>query len=382
MWRLHNQDYFGEPQTVLHVANKRETALEVMRPAGLWAQEKYGNRTTKWGNSQAGITLPTGDRWLIHAANEGAGVGYTVSMAFVDEAWKVKRDVIDSSIAPTMAERVSPQLYLVSTSGDASSDLMLSYRSRGLDTLNDPADLLLLEWSAPPDADLEDVTAWQYGSPEWSPHRENFVRQQFNAVEPGTFKRQYLNQWVIRHDHWIKDGVWEGGIETGPMPDGRWAVCAESDFDGMANAVAVAVIDPEGLIHVRVTTHRTIRDVDRKLSELRAEHPDQTTWVTPSFMERLTCHVDGIVGQREAAAATQVLLDSFDRKIIRHDGSEQLRDQLARSTISKRSGGWVLSAPMGSGGIYAARAVMFAVSQVTKLPKPRPMIVARRRSSA
>jgi hypothetical protein len=39
----------------------------------------------------AGIELPSGDRWLVHAANDSAGVGYSVSMLFVDEAWKVKR---------------------------------------------------------------------------------------------------------------------------------------------------------------------------------------------------------------------------------------------------------------------------------------------------
>ena len=75
MWRLHHAELFGETQTILHVANKRDTAMEVLRPAGLWAVEKYGKASTKWGNTAAGITLPTGDRWLIHAANDSAGVG-------------------------------------------------------------------------------------------------------------------------------------------------------------------------------------------------------------------------------------------------------------------------------------------------------------------
>ena len=35
MWRLHNAERFGEEQTVLHVANRRSTAMEVMRPAGI-----------------------------------------------------------------------------------------------------------------------------------------------------------------------------------------------------------------------------------------------------------------------------------------------------------------------------------------------------------
>jgi hypothetical protein len=47
-------DLFGEPQTILHMANKRDTAMEVLRPAGLWALEKYGKGTVRWGNTAAG----------------------------------------------------------------------------------------------------------------------------------------------------------------------------------------------------------------------------------------------------------------------------------------------------------------------------------------
>jgi hypothetical protein len=121
LWRLHHAHLFGEPQTILHMANKRDTAMEVLRPAGLWALEKYGKGTVRWGNTAAGISLPSGDRWLIHAANDSAGVGYSCSMVFADEAWKIQRNVIDDAVMPTMSEREQPQLWLVSTAGDSSS---------------------------------------------------------------------------------------------------------------------------------------------------------------------------------------------------------------------------------------------------------------------
>ena len=50
---MHNAELFGETQTVLHVANRRQTAIEVMRPAGFWAMEQYGKRAVKWGNMEA-----------------------------------------------------------------------------------------------------------------------------------------------------------------------------------------------------------------------------------------------------------------------------------------------------------------------------------------
>ena len=73
MWRMHSAELFGEVQTILHIANKRATAMEVMRPAGHWAVEKYGKGSVRWGNERAGIELPTGDRWIISASNDSAG---------------------------------------------------------------------------------------------------------------------------------------------------------------------------------------------------------------------------------------------------------------------------------------------------------------------
>ena len=97
-------------------------------------------------------------------------------------------------------------------------------------------------------------------------------------------------------------------------------------------------------------------------------------------MDRLKERFDSLVGQREAAAGTQTLLDLFDRRAIKHDGSQTLLEHFSSSTISRRQQGWVLSAPMGRNGIYAARAVMFAASQAMKAPRPVAMIRTRRRA--
>lgn len=383
LWRMHHADRFGETQTVLHVANKRETALEVMRPAGIWAQDVYGKNAVKWGNNAAGIFLPGGDRWLIHAANDSAGVGYSVSMVFVDEAWKVKREVVDDSLAPTMAEREQPQLWLVSTAGDSTSDLMTAYRQRALDRLEsqDPGSVLLLEWSAPAEADPDEVATWRWASPEWHDKREAFLRQQWGNVEESAWRREYLNQWVIRSDHWLRDSWWKETLDAAEeLPDDvEWSVALESDFDGMGHAVAIAARSGDHFV-IRATTHRTIKEADEQLARIRADHPRLYVQATPTYVERLTERFDSLVGQREAAAATQTLLDLFDRRSLRHDGSQILQEHFASSTISRRQAGWVLTAPMGRGGVYAARAVMFALWQAAKTPRPAPMIRARRRA--
>jgi hypothetical protein len=382
MWRLHNADVFGEQQTILHVANKMETAKEVQRPAVYWAQERYGKRSTKTGNQNPGITLPSGDRWLIQAANDAAGVGYSCSMVFVDEAWRIARSVIDDAISPTMAERNFPQLYLVSTAGDSTSDLMLTYRDQALAELEDPRSTLILEWSAPPEADPTEEITWKWASPEWSDKRLQFLRSQFQAVERGAWRREYLNQWIARDDHWLSGQAWAETTDPDrALPHtGTWCVAVEQDFDGMGHAVAIAAVDLDGIIITRVTTHRTIREVDERLTEIRAEYPTLHVQVTPGYVDRLRSPFDGLVGQREAAAATQTLLDLFDRRAFRHDGNSLLADHFSGSTISRRQAGWVLSAPMGRKGIYAARALMFALADASRTPKPVAMIRSRSRS--
>ena len=153
----------------------------------------------------------------------------------------------------------------------------------------------------------------------------------------------------------------------------------ESDFDGMAHAVAIAAPNPDGLIVTRVTTHRTIKEIDARLAEIRAEHQSLYILVTPGYVDRLRERFDGLVGQREAVTATQVLQDLFSRKQIRHDGNIILQEHFATSRIGHRSGGWVLTSPMGSSGIYAARATMFAISQAAKTPRGMATIRSRRR---
>jgi phage terminase large subunit-like protein len=384
MWRMHHPDLFGEPQTILHVANRRSTAMEVLRPAGLWATEIYGKSAVKWGNEKAGIELPSGDRWLIHAANESAGVGYSVSMVFADEAWKIKREVVDDALAPTMAERMQPQLWLVSTAGDSTSDLMMSYRQRALDRLEseDPGSVLLLEWSAPSDADPDEVDTWKWGSPEWSDKRENFLRQQWTVIEESAWRREYLNQWVLRSDHWLKDSAWKETLDANlTLPEDRvWSVGVETDFDGMGHGVAIAAENDQGNILVKVTTHRTIKEVDERIAQIRADHPSIYVQATPGYADRMKERIDALIGQREAVDATKILLDLFQRRKIRHDGSQILQEQFANTDLSKRQGGWVITAPMGRKGVYAARALMFAVWHATKAPAPVAMIRTRRRA--
>lgn len=229
-WRIHAGERFHGPQDLLHVAHKLHAAQEVWRPAARWAHAAYGRGAVRWANGEQQIELPDGSRWMIQAATDGAGVAFSLSMVLVDEAWRVARHVVDGALLPTMAEAEQPQLWLVSTAGTSQSDLMMAYRALAL-ALAEPAatdTLLLLEWSAPPDPDLDidDPVVWRNASPHWDARREQRVRKARGETTEVQFRQQWLNQWVptvsvpvFTREQW-RAAEWMQQLPGGPVAFG------------------------------------------------------------------------------------------------------------------------------------------------------------------
>jgi hypothetical protein len=200
-WRLSQGDRFGEEQTILHVAHKLTAAQEVWRPAArhfAGRDQRAAGAAVRWANGEQQIELADGSRWLIQAANDGAGVAFTLTGALVDEGWRVARRVYEEGIEPALAEARSGQTLLVSTAGTATSDLMLTYRAAAIATLEDPGDTLLIEWSAPPDPelDIDDPAVWRACQPHWDGRREAWIRRKRENADEHAFRQHALNQWV------------------------------------------------------------------------------------------------------------------------------------------------------------------------------------------
>ena len=89
------------------------------------------------------------------------------------------------------------------------------------------------------------METWKYASPEWSDKREAFLRGQWENIEQSSWLREYLNLWVPRANHWLKDSWWKETLSDEPLPPAAtWSVAVESDFDGMGHAVAIAAPMP------------------------------------------------------------------------------------------------------------------------------------------
>ena len=256
LWRIQQGGRFGEPQDVMHTGKDLAVCKEVQRPARIWAKARPEVFKVREVNGQEEIELlADGSRWMLRAKE--ATYGYSVSMAAADEAWKVRESSIEEGLAPTMVERVSPQLLLVSTAHRSATSLMLGRRQAALAELESGDGDLLIEWSAPQGADLEDRDGWRLASPHWTPARERLIERQLAKMAAGevddpdepdpvqSFRAQWLNQWPRRPaptgntEPLLAVGVWAALLEPGASSAGPIWVAVEDDAGLGAAVVAV-----------------------------------------------------------------------------------------------------------------------------------------------
>jgi hypothetical protein len=203
-WRLHHGDLFGEPQTVVHVASTLAVTKEAWRPSlakALGNSDRY--RTRQTGGQEELERRADGSRWILRST--GRVYGFSANLAVADEARAIPPVDIDDALSPLMLERRHAQLLLASTADAHPTPLFPERRAKALTELDTGSDVLLLEWSAHPDAALDDPDTWRRSAPRWHDEREVKVRRAFEQADGAPTERrddalagfaaQHLNRW-------------------------------------------------------------------------------------------------------------------------------------------------------------------------------------------
>jgi hypothetical protein len=369
-WRIHQAERFGEPQVLLHTANLAATAREVWRPAALHAMARYGKKAAKFGKGTEEIDL--GDlagRWLVQAASDNTGVGYSLSQVNLDEAWAISEDIF-ASMSPAMSEREQPQAWLVSTAGDSGSNLLRQYREQALQDTKGTGDVLLIEWSAPPEAPYDHPNTWRWASPNWSPRREKFLASQLASISEAAFRVQYLNQWVSSVDGWIPASAW-AAAESDLEPEGRPDVTAvEVAPDGSRFAVVSAWAIGEAIVLRASSTPSSavLWSTVEGLAPSRLLLPPQ-----------LHIHYTGrgrptMVGSTEMGRHMIGVARAINEGRVLHSHDDHvLTSDVGRAVAVTTEQGMRLSIRKSPGPIEAARAMVWAVGEILRpgVPKPR-----------
>jgi hypothetical protein len=256
LWRLLQSERFAQPQTVVHVAKDRAIAAEIQRSARSWAAERPDEfPKVMSANGYELVEHASGGRWLIKS--RAAVYGHSSSLVVVDEAWAVKASEVEDAIVPTLVETTSSQLLITSTANRQATSLVLGRRRAALELLDDPgAGDLLLEWSAPPDCDIQDPEMWRMGSPYWTPQRERLIAAAAERALAGdaegdgddprmAVRGQWLNEWTWpqRHDGrgspLLETGIWDALRTDQDCVGARWTVALEDHY-GQGGALAAA----------------------------------------------------------------------------------------------------------------------------------------------
>ena len=390
LWRIHQGGRFGEPQDVLHTGKDLAVCKEVQRPARVWAKARAEFKVREVNGQEEIELLSDGSRWMLRAKE--AVYGYSVSLAAADEAWKVRASSIEEGLEPTMVEREQPQLLLVSTAHRLSTSLMLGRRKLALEALELGEGELIIEWSAPLEADIDSAEVWRQSSAHWSPRREHTIRKQLDAARSGTledpeepdpvasFRAQWLNQWPRRvtepsggTEALLPAGLWADRAEAGVCSTGPIWVALEDDY-GMGAAVAAIGKLEDGRLEVDAWA---CDDWDTAIDELArlAEHrPIRQLIVGASLIDRVPA---GTVPPPSAAGGTQtrtglaLLRDLAVGGQLVHDVTTfELDEALAAAQVREAPTGLFLIA---RGPTHLIRALVWAVGAAHK-PAPTPAI--------
>jgi len=328
--------------------------------------------------------LVDGSRWMVRA-KEGV-YGIAATMATVDEAWKVLASVVDDWIEPTTVEALDAQILLVSTAHRRATALMVGRRARALEHLGDGDGPLLVEWSAPPDAELDDRSAWRMASPHWTPKRERLIVQRLEGVLAGesvdvdepdpitSFRTPWLNQWpgkrlaLVKGDPLVELEAWRA-LEGPVVDDPERLIVAVEDHAGLGAAIAAVAVQPDGRLGLDGWTVATWAEALDDLRRLYAGHDVVKLYVGASLVVRLP------PGMRAAGAATATLTRStlpLMRELVAAGAivtdSAELVEQVDTVRVTTAVGGLAVTSGVRSDLLRAASWALAAAHRPRRTP--------------
>ena len=203
------------------------------------------------GAGNESVIFKNGSRIDVLAATESAGHGRTIDLGVIDEAFADIDYRREQSILPAMATKPAAQILILSTAGTEASVFLKHKVDTGRAAVTSGATngIAYFEWSADPDADIDDPRTWQSCMPALGlTISEAVVRHARATMSEGDFRRSYLNQWTASDDRIIPAVVWDAVVSPGVKPDGRLVFAVDVAPDRSSASIGVA--DEQGRVEL------------------------------------------------------------------------------------------------------------------------------------
>jgi hypothetical protein len=251
-----------------------------------------------------------------------------------------------SAIEKSANAMFDSQLVAFSNAGTAKSKVLESVRSIAHQGVDDPDTVwFVAEWSAEPDAALDDPIAFAQANPSagYLPGQtiQGLISAAAEAPDESVERIEVLGQWITAQTHpLIPTGAWLDYTDEGSqiMPGSEMALAVDVDWDRKYAAVAVAGWRADGLPHVEAIAHRAgimwtvpfIREVAEaqgiRRVAVRSRGAAASELVGP--LRDAGLEVVEVAGPADGQAAGQLRDDVLAGK-VRHRGQQPVNDAFA-----------------------------------------------------
>jgi len=277
-----------------YMSHRRETAATLWRDEWVPNLERSPLRphvTLRRSNGSESITLPsTGSTLRLLPPKGDAARSFRSDLAMIDEAREFGLDQgkeLEAGIFPTQATGNGGQTWIVSNAGTSESAWLREWVDRGRAAVEDGRQdgIAYFEWSADPEADLDDPAVWASCHPGLGHHVNlDALAGDHLVMTPDDFRTEYLGVWSeVMVDRLLVD-AWDATTDGGAAIVGPPVFAVETSIDRTRTVVVAAGLDSDGRTVVELVDDRPGTGwVAERLAQLIARHsPHGITWDSAS----------------------------------------------------------------------------------------------------
>lgn len=373
LWRMYGDD----AKLVIATSANLRTAVETFRGSVEMAQNAglLDLKNVRWANGMQSFTAPNKARYLVAANNRSSARGLSADLVLLDELREHRDWTAWNAVSKTITARPRGQRWCFSSGGERDAVVLRSLRERALQA-GDESDVLLLEWSAEPDADISDPEAWCAAVPALGrtvPVQS--IVDDLATDPPATFRVETLCQQVDAMHGAIDPTAWSDCTDPGTLSAHRSRVVVALDVSpDLRHATAVAAAQlPDKRVRVEVVgTYDSTSDIRALLPDLLAKiKPRHFVWLPAGPAAAISTDLKAITNNQELSgsqvtAACQGLAELVAAGRIAHSGDQLLSAHVlgARKVtvgdgwkFSRKDGSWIDAAYSVAAAVHVARTI-------------------------
>lgn len=350
---LRLKSFFEQPEKYPELADmvKYIRATNGQEAIQLWRYDEYGDKVD--GGSIEFI-----------ARSKSSGRGFTVDDVVCDEAQEMTDEQFEvlrstNSAAPSG----NPQLMMTGTPTPPTSPGVVFGRTRKNAIAGNSKRTCWVEWSVEEIGDVRDMSRVEDTNPALGYRlQESVIDSELNSMEPDGFARERLGWWaaeanntLIGAEEWDRLAIQADDVPD-DQPPNKKAFGVKFTPDGAKVAVAVAILKPDGGVHVELVDngYRLASSGVRWITDFLYDRFESTAAVAIDGRSGMSVLGDQlkhrhyprkavmVPGSNGMIAACTMLLEAVHDGTLTHFGQEQLTLSATKSQRREigNQGGW------------------------------------------